>query len=70
MKWMYRLLLFSIKIYGTCIVVLFYATFYTCKTVFVLIFCLFLFYILHKNESADTIQTSNKNSIKLLNIHY
>ncbi|EJS71531.1 hypothetical protein ICW_01396 [Bacillus wiedmannii] len=49
MKWMYRLFLFSIKIYGTCIVLLFYATFYTYRTVFVLMFYLFLFYILHKN---------------------
>ncbi len=48
----------------------FYTVFYTYKMVFVLIIYLFLFYILHKNESADTIQTSNKYSIKLLNIHY
>jgi Ca2+/Na+ antiporter len=49
---------------------LFYALFYTMKMAFILLFYLFLFYILHKNKSADTIQTSNKYSIKLLNIHY
>ncbi|AFQ10780.1 hypothetical protein BCK_14410 [Bacillus cereus FRI-35] len=49
---------------------LFYASFYTLITVFSLVLYLFLFYILHKNKSADTIQTSNKYSIKLLNIHY
>lgn len=48
---------------------LFYATFYALLTVILMIFYLFLFYILHKNKSADTIQTSNKYSIKLLNIH-
>ncbi len=49
---------------------LFYALFYALQMVLILLFYLFLFYILHKNESADTIQTSNKYSIKLLNIHY
>jgi len=49
---------------------LFYALFYAVLTVILMIFYLFLFYILHKNKSADTIQTSNKYSIKLLNIHY
>ncbi|PGK70480.1 hypothetical protein CN928_21110, partial [Bacillus thuringiensis] len=53
-----------------CIVMLFYALFYTRQKAFILLFYLFLFYILHKNKSADTIQTSNKYSIKLLNIHY
>ncbi|ABK86992.1 hypothetical protein ABE42_34780 [Bacillus thuringiensis] len=48
----------------------FYAIFYAFKTLFFMILYLFLFYILHKNKSADTIQTSNKYSIKLLNIHY
>ncbi|KXX99074.1 hypothetical protein FPL01_12710 [Bacillus pacificus] len=67
---MYRLFLFRIKICGRCIVLLFYASFYTLITVFSLVLYLFLFYILHKNKSADTIQTSNKYSIKLLNIHY
>lgn len=47
-----------------------YALFYALQTLFLMIFYLFLFYILHKNKSADTIQTSNKYSIKLLNIHY
>ncbi|AJG30862.1 hypothetical protein OY34_04075 [Bacillus anthracis] len=49
---------------------LFYASFYALLTVILMIFYLFLFYILHKNKSADTIQTSNKYSIKLLNIHH
>ncbi|AAU16361.1 hypothetical protein bcere0016_39620 [Bacillus cereus 95/8201] len=49
---------------------LFYALFYALLTVILMIFYLFLFYILHKNKSADTIQTSNKYSIKLLNIHH
>ncbi|ARZ64263.1 hypothetical protein B7P25_21600 [Bacillus thuringiensis] len=49
---------------------LFYASFYAILTVILMIFYLFLFYILHKNKSADTIQTSNKYSIKLLNIHH
>ncbi|OTY61165.1 hypothetical protein CN272_09275 [Bacillus anthracis] len=49
---------------------LFYALFYALRTVILMIFNLFLFYILHKNKSADTIQTSNKYSIKLLNIHH
>lgn len=49
---------------------LFYALFYAVLTVILMFFYLFLFYILHKNKSADTIQTSNKYSIKLLNIHY
>lgn len=48
----------------------FYALFYALLTVILMIFYLFLFYILHKNKSADTIQTSNKYSIKLLNIHH
>ncbi|KMQ07941.1 hypothetical protein TU68_04300 [Bacillus cereus] len=49
---------------------LFYALFYALLTLVLMIFYLFLFYILHKNKSADTIQTSNKYSIKLLNIHH
>lgn len=49
---------------------LFYASFYALLTVILMIFYLFLFYILHKNKSADTIQASNKYSIKLLNIHH
>ncbi|PGB52489.1 hypothetical protein COL95_15805 [Bacillus anthracis] len=49
---------------------LFYASFHALLTVILMIFYLFLFYILHKNKSADTIQTSNKYSIKLLNIHH
>ncbi|AXO94805.1 hypothetical protein BUE63_26495 [Bacillus sp. MB353a] len=49
---------------------LFYASFYALLIVILMIFYLFLFYILHKNKSADTIQTSNKYSIKLLNIHH
>lgn len=49
---------------------LFYASFYALLTVILMIFYLFLFYILHENKSADTIQTSNKYSIKLLNIHH
>ncbi|AXY05766.1 hypothetical protein CUC43_01890 [Bacillus thuringiensis LM1212] len=49
---------------------LFHALFYALRTVILMIFNLFLFYILHKNKSADTIQTSNKYSIKLLNIHH
>ncbi|PFV85790.1 hypothetical protein COL05_01830 [Bacillus sp. AFS059628] len=68
--WTYRLFLFSVKFYGVCISFLFYAMFYTLIMLFLLLFYLFLFYILHKNKSADTIQTSNKYSIKLLNIHY
>ncbi|OTX27241.1 hypothetical protein BK720_27355 [Bacillus thuringiensis serovar brasilensis] len=62
--------LFSVqndKIYSSW---LFYASFYAVLTVILMIFYLFLFYILHKNKSADTIQTSNEYSIKLLNIHY
>ncbi|KAB2444632.1 hypothetical protein F8163_05450 [Bacillus luti] len=47
-----------------------YAIFYAWKTVFLMIFYLFLFYILHKNKSTDTIQTTNKYSNKLLNIHH
>ncbi|MDR4174940.1 hypothetical protein, partial [Bacillus thuringiensis] len=62
--------LFIILISEICIVMLFYALFYTQQKAFILLFYLFLFYILHKNKSADTIQTSNKYSIKLLNIHY
>ncbi|PRT11905.1 hypothetical protein C6352_07930 [Bacillus thuringiensis] len=58
--------LFIILISEICIVMLFY----TRQKAFILLFYLFLFYILHKNKSADTIQTSNKYSIKLLNIHY
>ncbi|PFE26517.1 hypothetical protein CN279_13975 [Bacillus anthracis] len=49
---------------------LFYALFYALRTAILMIFNLFLFYILHKNKSTDTIQTSNKYSIKLLNIHH
>lgn len=62
--------LFSIQNDRTYIDWFVYALFYAYQTVFLMIFYLFLFYILHKNESADTIQTSNKYSIKLLNIHH
>ncbi|AIM08076.1 hypothetical protein BACvac02_4501 [Bacillus anthracis] len=55
---------------GYTVVGFFYASFYALLTVILMIFYLFLFYILHKNKSADTIQTSNKYSIKLLNIHH
>lgn len=48
----------------------YYAVFYALRMRYLMLFNLFLFYILHKNKTADTIQTSNKYSIKLLNIHY
>ncbi|PIE96967.1 hypothetical protein CO726_01275 [Bacillus fungorum] len=61
--------LFSIKNDRIYIDGFVYAFFMHNKHCFSMILCLFLFYILHKNKTADTIQTSNKYSINLLNIH-
>ncbi|PFZ75792.1 hypothetical protein COL82_18620 [Bacillus toyonensis] len=55
---------------GIYIILFCYAVFYALRMRYLMLFYLFLFYILHKNKTVDTIQTSNKYSIKLLNIHY
>ncbi|ARC31645.1 hypothetical protein COL48_03005 [Bacillus toyonensis] len=67
---MYRLFLLIIQSDGIYIILFYYAVFYALRMRYLMLFNLFLFYILHKNKTADTIQTSNKYSIKLLNIHY
>ncbi|PEJ22816.1 hypothetical protein CN675_01490 [Bacillus toyonensis] len=67
---MYRLFLLIIQSDGIYIILFCYAVFYALIMRYLMLFNLFLFYILHKNKTADTIQTSNKYSIKLLNIHY
>ncbi|PHB50508.1 hypothetical protein COE91_19370 [Bacillus toyonensis] len=67
---MYRFFLLIIQNDEIYIILFCYAVFYALRMRYLMLFHLFLFYILHKNKTADTIQTSNKYSIKLLNIHY
>ncbi|PGB03988.1 hypothetical protein COL93_04165 [Bacillus toyonensis] len=67
---MYRLFLLIIQNDGIYIILFSYAVFYALIMRDLMLFYLVLFYILHKNKTTDTIQTLNKNSIKLLNIHY
>lgn len=70
MKWVYRLFYLVLKCVGYAWFFYFMHYFIHVKRYLYCFFNLFLFYILHKNKSADTIQTSNKYSIKLLNIHH